>query len=66
MFTIRFSNHYEFQAVDKSDKFSRNVFLHSVLVNAALMALTHGIYMYTVFLVNAADQCIRLSPLSPW
>ena len=49
MFTIRFGNHYEFQAVDKSDKFSRNVFLHSVLVNAALMALTHGIYMYTVF-----------------
>ena len=34
------------------------------LVNAALMALTHGVY--TVFLVNAADQCIRLSPLLPW
>ena len=37
---------------------------HSILVNAALMALTHGVY--TVFLVNAADQCRRRLPLLPW
>ena len=33
---------------------------HSILVNAALMALTHGVY--TVFLVNAAKKTVY----TPW